>query len=69
MASSSQPQQFFAAECLYADFANTVIFYPAIKQFVCILFAFCHAKILNLRAKINFANMLKIIRKFGKLRV
>ena len=35
------------------DFAIAVIFYS----------------VLNLKAKINFANMLKIIRKSGKLRV
>ena len=29
MAGSSQPQHFFAAGCIFADFAITVIFYPA----------------------------------------
>ena len=69
MAGSSQPQHFFAAGCLFADFAIAVIFYPVIKtlwKFVCILFAFCHTQILNLRAKINFANMLKIVQKLGQ---
>ena len=69
MAGSSQTQHFFAAGCLFADFAIAVIFYPVIKtlwKFVCILFAFCHTQILNLRAKINFANMLKIVWKWGK---
>ena len=31
MAGSSQPQHFFAAGCLFADFAIAVIFYPVIK--------------------------------------
>ena len=31
MAGSSQPQHFFAAGCLFADFAIDVIFYPVIK--------------------------------------
>ena len=61
--------KFFAAGCIFADFAIVVLFYPVIKnlwKFVCILFVFCHTQILNLRAKINFANMLKIIWKSGK---
>ena len=33
MVVSSQPQIFFAAGCLFADFAITVIFYPEIKTF------------------------------------
>ena len=69
MAGSSQPQHFFAAGCLFADFAIAVIFFPVIKnlwKFIYILFAFCHTQILNLRAKINFANMLKIVWKWGK---
>ena len=32
MTDSSQPQHFFAAGCLFADFSNTVIFYPVIKS-------------------------------------
>ena len=31
MAGSSQPQHFFAAGRLFADFAIAVIFYPVIK--------------------------------------
>ena len=31
MTGSSQPQHFFAAGCLFAYFAITVIFYPVIK--------------------------------------
>ena len=31
MAGSSQPQHFFAAGCLFADFAIAVIFHPVIK--------------------------------------
>ena len=31
MAGASQPQHFFAAGCLFADFAIPVIFYPVIK--------------------------------------
>ena len=31
MAGSSQPQHVFAAECVFADFAIAVIFYPLIK--------------------------------------
>ena len=30
-AGSSQPQHFFAAGCIFADFALTVIFYSVIK--------------------------------------
>ena len=72
MAGSSQPQHVFAAECVFADFASAVIFYPVIKtlwKLLCLLFGFCHTQILNLRAKFNFANMLEIIRKFRKFRV
>ena len=36
MAGSSQPQHFFAAGCLFADFAIAVIFYP-VKTFVHII--------------------------------
>ena len=32
MAGSSQPQHFFAAGCILADFAITLIFYPIIKS-------------------------------------
>ena len=32
MAGSSQPQHFFAAECVFADFAIAVIFYPVMKN-------------------------------------
>ena len=69
MAGSSQPQHFFSAGCLFADFAIAVIFYPVIKtlwKFLCPLFVFCHTQILNLTAKINFAKMLKIVRKLGQ---
>ena len=31
MAGSSEPQHFFAAGCVFADFAIAVIFYPFIK--------------------------------------
>ena len=31
MAGSSQPQHFFAAGCVFANFAISVIFYPVIK--------------------------------------
>ena len=71
MAGSSQPQHFFAAGCLFADFAIAVNFYSVIKtlwKLLCPLFGFCHTQILNLRAKFNFANMLEIIRKSGKFR-
>ena len=52
---------FFAAECVFADFAIAVIFYPVIKNILCILFGCCYTQISNLRGrKINFANMLKI---------
>ena len=33
MAGSSQPQHFFDAGCVFADFAIAVIFYPTIKSF------------------------------------
>ena len=33
MVVSSQPQIFFDAGCLFADFAITVIFYPVIKLY------------------------------------
>ena len=72
MLGSSQPQHFFAAGCVFADFAIAVIFYPVIKtlwKLLCPLFEFCHTQILNLRAKINFANMVKIIQKSSKFRV
>ena len=35
MAGSSQPQHFFAATCSFADFAITVIFYPAKNPYFC----------------------------------
>ena len=63
MAGSSQPQIFFAAGCLFADFAIAEIFYSVIKtlwKFFCTLFGCCHTQILN------FANMLKIVRKWGQ---
>ena len=31
MAGFSQPQQYFAAGCIFSDFAIAVIFYPVIK--------------------------------------
>ena len=45
-------------------------FYPVNKNFklLCILFGYCHTQILNFKAKINFANLLKIIRKSSKSR-
>ena len=70
MAGSSQPQHFFAAGCLFSDFAIAVIFYPVIKtllKLLCIKLRCCHTQMLNLRAKINFANMLKIVQKSRKL--
>ena len=60
---------FLLQDVFFADFSIAVVFYLVIKTswiFFCILFGFCHTQILNLRAKINFANMLKIIRKSGK---
>ena len=33
MAGSSQQQHFFAAGCVFADFAIAVIYYPVIKTF------------------------------------
>ena len=59
MVGSFQSQHFFAAGCVFADFAIAVIFYPVIKS----LFGCCHTQISNLRANINF----KIIWKSGKL--
>ena len=70
MAGSSQPQHFFAAECIFAVFGIALIFYPEKKtllKFLCILFGCSHIQILNLRAKIIFANILKIIRKLGQI--
>ena len=66
MVGFSQQQHFFAAGCIFADFAIALIFYPLIKTLwksMCILFRCCNTQILNLRAQINFANILKIIRK------
>ena len=72
MAGSSQPQHFFAAGCIFADFAIAVIYYPVIKtslNFLYIIFRCWHTHILNLNTKINFAYMFTIIRKSSKLRV
>ena len=52
VAGSSQPQHFFAAGCIFPDFAIAVIFYPVIKtlsKFLCILFGCCYTQILNLQ--------------------
>ena len=59
MAGFSQSQHFFAAGCLFADFA--IVFF-------CTLLGCCHTQILILSAKINFANMLKIFWNSSKLR-
>ena len=67
MAGSSQPQHFFAAGCLFADFAIAVIFYPVIifmKIVVPIIWVLQHSDI-KFESKNNFSNILKIIRKFG----
>ena len=68
MAGSSHPQHFFAAGCIFADFAIAVLFHPVKKifwDFLCILFGRFHTQISDLRAKIDFENMLKIVRKLG----
>ena len=68
MAGSSQPQHFFAAGCIFADFVIALIFYPikeTLWKILCILFGCCNIQILNLRAKINISKNLKIVRKFG----
>ena len=48
MAGSSQPHNFFAAECTFADFAIPLIFYPVIKTmkvFVHIIWVLTHSDI------------------------
>ena len=50
------------------NFEITVIFYPVIIT-LCRLFGCVSIQISNLRAKINFANMLKIIQKSVKSRI
>ena len=52
---------FLCCRMYFADFAITVIFYPVIKSlfYLCILFGCSSTQIWNLRAKINFINMLK----------
>ena len=49
--------------CVFADFAIALIFHPVLKICLCILFGCWSTQILNSRAKINFANMLKTIQK------
>ena len=69
MAGSSQQQHFFAAGCVFSHLAIAVIFYPVIKS-SWNFFAWCvHTRMLNLRAKISFVNIIKIIQKSSKLRV
>ena len=71
MAGFSQPQHFFAAGCIFAVFGIALIFYPVKKtlwKFLCILFGCSHTQIFNLRAKINFSKILKIVRKSDKLK-
>ena len=72
MGDFTQPQQKYAGTGENCYIAIAVIFYSVIKtlwKLLCLLFGFCHTQILNLRAKFNFANMLEIIQKSGKLRV
>ena len=51
---------FFAVGCAFVDFAIAVSFYPVIETLY-IIFGRCSNQILNLRAKNNFANMVRII--------
>ena len=54
MAASSQPQHFFAAGCVFADFAITVL----------IIWVLPHSDI-KFGGKNKFLKMLKIVRKLG----
>ena len=66
VAGSSQPQHFFAAGCVFADFAITLIFYSVIKLYIiCVL----PHSIIKFESKINIANMLKIFQTSGTLTV
>ena len=59
MGDFTQPQQKYAGTGENCKIAIAVIVYPGIKR--------VSTQILNLRAKINFAKMLKIIQKAHKL--
>ena len=62
---------FFCYRMSFCCFCNRCHFSSCNKSFMkffLLIIACCHTQILNLRAKINFANMFKIIRKLGKLR-
>ena len=68
MAGSSQLQFFFAAGCVFADFTIAVIFHlnkNFMKISVPIIWLLPHSDI-KFEGKINFAQIVKIIRKYGK---
>ena len=54
-----QATTLFAAGCVFADFAITVIFYPVMKIVVNIIWVSPHSDI-------KFENMLKIFQKLGQ---
>ena len=66
MGDFTQPQQKYAGIAENCNIVIPVIFYPVIKtlrKFLCLLKRCVSTQIWNLRAKINFANMLKIVQK------
>ena len=58
MGDFTQPQQKYAGTGENCKIAIAVIFYPGIKS--------VSTQVLNLRAEINFANMLNIVQKSRK---
>ena len=63
----TQPQQKYAGTGENCNIKSAVIFYPGIKLYEN-LCASNLIQILSLRAKINFANVLKIVQKSGVVR-